>query len=95
MATPSPEELEQLHEQIAALVQQARTIFDAIPLTAAERQFAKDAAGNVAHHAISLWTRLRPETPDERVRMVAVSVALASALAVVDANARVTDAFSQ
>lgn len=94
MPEPAPEELERLHAEIAGLVQQANGIFDAVGLTDDEKAFARDAAQQIARHAIRLWTDLRHQTPKPQIRMIAVSAAVASALATVDANARATDAFS-
>lgn len=94
MPTPSPEDLERLHQEIAILMDQARNVFDAVGLTDEEKAFAEDASGTIAHHAIKLYTDLRHRTPRPHIRMVALSAAVASALAVVDANARATDAFN-
>jgi hypothetical protein len=94
MPTPPPDELDRLHNEIAALMEQASGMFDAVGLTDEEKTFAKDASEKVGHFAIRLYTDLRHLKPRPRIRMVAVSAAVASALAVVDANARASDAFN-
>jgi hypothetical protein len=94
MPEPSPEELERLHAEIARLVQQATAVFDNVGLNAEEKAWAKEASQQIAHYAISLFTGMRRQQPRPKIRMLALSAAAASALAIVDGNARATDAFA-
>lgn len=94
MARPSPEDLERLHREIAGLVEQAAALFDKVGLSAEETAWAKEASHQIAHQAISMFTATRNQRSRPKIRMLALSAAVASALAIVDGNARATDAFT-
>jgi hypothetical protein len=109
MPEPKPDDAhEGTMREFRRLIEQSQSLFQSVPLTDEEKAFAKGAAEKLGHHALLLvlddyeqrerrWheeMRAGNHGPGpKRYRMLALSVAIASTLAIIDAHARVADEF--